>query len=158
MVISLSSILWAGNQVITEKSLTIPPFEESTLILVQDNSLVAVAVPYYPKTYTLVSLIAEDDLKYYIKSKYPGMADLLLDLSYCEARWKHDGEWGDNYQSYGAFQFQQRTFYTFCQGDWKNYQDQADCAVKMISIGLGPTTRGWFNCYKIQNLFKYEAT
>ena len=85
------------------------------------------------------------------------MANLLIDLAKCESRWRNDGLWGDNYQSYGIYQFQEKTFYSYCPSSW-NWQDaenQLNCAVIMIKQGLGPTSIGWKNCWRIMNLNKY---
>ncbi len=134
------------------------PYEDS-LLIIQGNSLLAKNMPVFPlKLAVLGALMGRDDMEYLIRQKYPEMVNLLRDLTYCEARWQHDGLWGDNYQSYGLFQFQRKTFYSFCSQywNWQNQEDQLDCAVILIKKGLGSTTQGWYNCWKIMNLFKYE--
>lgn len=108
---------------------------------------------FYAKLGLLASLNDKDDITL-IRQKYPELASLLIDLAYCEASWKHDGQWGDNYTSYGWFQFKQATFLDYCQGEWKNAEDQLDCAVQMIKADLGPIH--WKNCWRIMNLWKYK--
>mgnify|MGYP001595564492 CR=1 FL=1 len=58
------SLLAIGHWTLTAKStIVILPFEERTLILVQDNSLVGISVPNFPlKTYVVASLMPEEDI------------------------------------------------------------------------------------------------
>ena len=134
-------------------------YEVNELMIIQGNSLVAISNPSLPlKTSTLASLTDKDDIEYLIRQKYPEMANLLIDLAKCESRWRNDGLWGDNYQSYGIYQFQEKTFYSYCPSSW-NWQDaenQLNCAVIMIEQGLGSTTQGWYNCYKLNDLCDYD--
>ena len=134
-------------------------YEARDLMIVQCNSLVANSNPNLPlKTMTLASITGKDDIEYLIRQKYPEMVNLLLDLAKCEAGWRHDGLWGDNYQSYGVYQFQKKTFYDYCPSfwNWQDAENQLDCAVIVIRQGLGPTFTGWYNCWRIENLWKYE--
>ncbi len=52
--------------------------------------------------------------------------------------------------SCGWFQFQKRTFYTYCEGNWKDPKDQTKCAIYLIRIGSGQ--KHWYNCWRSQNL------
>ncbi len=47
--------------------------------------------------------------------------------------------------SCGWFQSQKRTFYTYCEGDWKNPEDQTKCAIWLIKKGRAKYE--WTNCY-----------
>ena len=65
-----------------------------------------------------------------------GYADLLKVLQ-CESSLLHYGVFGDNSRAYGVAQFHEPTFKQVCKGDYKNYKDQINCFVKMMSQGLG---------------------
>lgn len=95
-----------------------------------------------------------DDVRAYLDDKYPEMTNLLMDLISCESGF-NPSKCGDGGMSCGILQYQQETFSLFCQGEWKNSEDQIDCAVKMIKEGLGDTLGGWYNCFRIKNLCKY---
>lgn len=125
-------------------------------VLLQGNSVVGI-VPHCNPCFSANDWTKEDItyLKDFTRQKYPDKAELLIDLAFCESSLRHEGIWGDVYQSYGLFQFQKPTFYHFCDGDWKDKEDQLDCAVRMIEMGLGPRTIGWFNCWRRMNLDKY---
>lgn len=127
---------------------------ESDMIVVQGNSIRAVISPQSPNSAILGAIIRED-IRNLIKKKYPEMADLLIDLNQCEAGGKHYNVWGDNKTSYGGFQFKEETFNNYCSGNWKSFEDQLDCVVSMIKMGLGDKTVGWERCWRIENLWKY---
>ena len=129
------------------------------MAIIQNNSLLPISSPVFPPKLTVLgSLVNGYDINDLIREKYPEMTGLLTDLTKCEARWRHDGLWGDNYNSYGVFQFQEDTFYSYCSSgwDWQDMEDQLDCSVIMIKLGLGPKTVGWYNCYKIMDLCEYD--
>jgi hypothetical protein len=133
---------------------------ESPLMIMGGSSLVAKSPSYFPKIEVLGTLTGNIDYKDDIRKMYPEMADLLIDLSKCESGLDNE-KWGDNYKSHGAFQFQEPTFKNHCirEGigtDWHNFYDQVNCAVDMIKEGIGSTPAGWYNCWRIMNLFKYK--
>lgn len=82
------------------------------------------------------------------------MTNLLMDLISCESGF-NPSKCGDGGLSCGILQYKEETFLDNCQGEWKDSEDQIDCAVKMIKAGEGSGYGGWFNCWRIQNLFKY---
>lgn len=76
---------------------------------------------------------------------------MLYDLWRCEAQWKHDGEWGDEYQSYGAFQWQIVSWVRYNEmfGTELNilsFEDQAILTVLTLKTEGG--WENWFNCLK----------
>lgn len=96
----------------------------------------------------------KDDLKEWVQVTYPEIADLLIELISCESGFNTLAK-GDNSTSFGLLQFKQTTWQENCEGDIWNGQDQISCAVKMIDMGLGDTTTGWYNCWRRMNLDKY---
>jgi len=70
---------------------------------------------------------------------------LLVSVAQCESGLRHYGVWGDNYRSYGIFQFWESTFYKYADEgmDWKDLDDQIDTAAKMFSLGI----RSCWTCY-----------
>ena len=156
MSLGILLVLVLANPLVAN-SPTIP--YEDDLLIVSGNSLMAKNNPDLPlKTSVLASLTGETDIDYLkglVRKKYPVMAEGLIKLTKCEATWQHDGLWGDNYQSYGLFQFQKDTFYSYCEGNWQDASDQLDCAVVLIKQGLGSKPVGWYNCWRIENLDRY---
>ena len=145
------------NQVL---STPYPQFLAQNWLILEGNSVKAINIPFYPKTAVYGQIFAfgsdlEWEFEELVREKYPEKAEILIDLALCESGWKHDGQWGDNYTSYGLFQFKKETFYLFCEGDWKSDQDQLNCAEKMIEMGLGDKKIGWYNCWIKMNLDKY---
>ena len=80
------------------------------------------------------------------------IADLLKELIQCESGW-NETICGDKNTSCGVLQFKEKTFLTYCEGQWLNSQDQILCAEKMITNGLGK--QHWTNCWIKMNLDKY---
>lgn len=113
-----------------------------TLVYVQGNSIVGY---YFAFEQTLVE---------WTYSQYPTIAESLIRLISCESGFNPLAE-GDNSTSFGLLQFKQTTWQNYCEGDIWNSQDQINCGVKMIEKGLGPTTQGWYNCWRKMNLDKY---
>jgi hypothetical protein len=100
-------------------------------------------------------LNGKDDIYPYLDCKYPEMADLLKELIDCESGFD-SSKCGDSGLSCGILQIQEQTFKDWnCKGEWKNSEDQIDCSVPKIKEGIGSTTEGWYNCWRIKNLFKY---
>jgi hypothetical protein len=156
----LATSLWSpGENAISDKQpyLVADPLEtDYPLVLIGENSITSSFSPnFIAQTAVLASFGAEADYPYLIRQKHPEIADLLIDLSECESGWNNE-RWGDNGMSHGLFQYQEKTFYGYCQGEWHNGEDQVDCAAKMVKMGIGHTPAGWFNCWRIKNLFKYE--
>ena len=148
-------ILFSPNQATAPNTI-----QTERLLLVEENSVIATEIPSFPLRFSSLANLGDSSNAYtisvFVLERYPEMSELLLDLAKCEARWKHDGLWGDNYQSYGIFQMQKRTFYSYCEGDWQDMEDQLDCTAKMIRMDLGHTTTGWYNCWRIMNLWQYS--
>jgi hypothetical protein len=124
-----------------------------------ENTLILVSGYFYTPQ-TLGTLISENrgDLERFIglvRFYYPQYETGLTKLARCESSGIHENRWGDNYHSYGLLQFQKRTFYNYCSGDWQDMLDQLHCSVRMIEKGLGPTTQGWYNCWRKENLWRY---
>ena len=81
-----------------------------------------------------------------------GLSDIIYELAECENGFKETG-CGDNGASCGFLQFQQPTWQAFdCQGSRYNIEDSVRCGVKLIRKGIGHTTAGWKNCWRIKNL------
>jgi hypothetical protein len=95
------------------------------------------------------------DVEHLLKAKYPEMTNLLMDLIDCESGF-NPSKCGDSGVSCGILQIQEQTFKDWsCNGEWKDSENQVDCSVPVIKSGIGSTTEGWYNCWRIKNLFKY---
>ena len=82
---------------------------------------------------------------------YNELHDVLFKLAQCESGFKDKCIIDTNgLLSCGWFQFQKRTFYHYCEGDWKDPDDQTKCAIYLIQKGRGPYE--WVNCWKKLNL------
>ena len=80
------------------------------------------------------------------------MEEIIYKLAECENHLKEDG-CGDNGASCGFLQFQEPTWNAYkCEGSRFNLEDSVLCATKLINDGVGHTTWGWKNCWRIQNL------
>lgn len=98
-------------------------------------------------------LSEQDEIQRLIRLKYPELSECLIRLGNCESQLIMD-ICGDHGNSCGVFQIQYSTFVDFgCSGQWLNLSDQIDCTVKMIKLGVGPTTGGWYNCFRRANLW-----
>lgn len=73
-----------------------------------------------------------------------GLNNDYINTIKCESSFQHDGLYGDHGLAYGIAQFHEDTFKQFCEGDYKNMQDQLNCAAQMINRGLG----NHWSCYK----------
>lgn len=84
------------------------------------------------------------------------MEDLLYKLGMCESGLNPTKCVVDTngLLSCGLFQYQRKTWETFCSGNIYDPEAQIRCATKMIGMGLGHTTVGWFNCWRKLNLPK----
>lgn len=115
-----------------------------SLIITNGNSVVGLTSTISPSHFYSLGVVGD----YYDK------VDILLDLelaaqkngisikrfinlAFCEASLNHN-QWGDlylKYPVYGIFQFQERTFNQYCEGEWKNQNDQIECAARLIKEG-----------------------
>lgn len=82
------------------------------------------------------------------------MEEILYQLTTCESGRNPDIFVVDTNGeiSKGLYQFQEKTFYHFGDGSWKDPSDQTKVAIKMIMQGVGHTFGGWYNCWKNMNL------
>jgi hypothetical protein len=125
-------------------------------IIIQENSLSAISEPYYfnvkpPK----INFTDKGEVEYLLNQEYPEFTNLLMDLIGCESGFDPT-KCGDNGKSCGILQFQEKTFLDNCEGEWLDSYDQIRCSVKLIKSGIGSTEGGWYNCWRIKNLFKYD--
>lgn len=111
------------------------PFPDEKLATIQDNSVSAIQIPFLPKIGSLgilgdyntiieLSLAAE---KYNLNEKE------FVKIAFCESSFNENavGKAGE----FGIFQFKEKTFYQYCEGDWKNTENQITCAAKMMAEG-----------------------
>ena len=134
-------------------------YPQSQLLIVQGNTLVSRGVFFQnpPKRYISAIRYSENEtekekLLRLIKKHYPEYEELLMKLAFCESSWTHRGTFGDNFASYGIFQWQAPSWDCWCKGSRYNLEDQLHCTMRLIKKNLGHTTRGWFNCFKKHNL------
>jgi len=127
----VSSNVQAPNLPLTEKP-----------IVVQGNSVVGLSpVPInFNSLGVLGDFYDKIDIIYLLKSaaeKYGLNEKRFTKLAFCESSLNHD-QWGDldlKYPVYGLFQYQQRTWDRYCEGDIKSEKDQIECAGKLIGQG-----------------------
>ena len=134
MGILIIASLWLPDLVIAP---TIPLLQEGRLLLIEGNSLVSGQ-----------SGALQNDLERQLweaADKYGLGYNLLYNLAVCESGLIHENRWGDKGLSYGLFQFKQRTFDDYCEGDRENMEDQIECAGQMIAQGLGE--KHWKKCW-----------
>ena len=79
-----------------------------------------------------------------VSERYGLVSEMMINVAYCESGLRHEGVWGDDFTSYGCWQFQRKTFDRYCAGNWFNFNDQTECAAKMFSNGLAPH----WTCFK----------
>ena len=123
--------------------------------MIQNNSVRATIPPFYAPISVLGDLTGGNGINYLkelIREKYPTLADLLIDLAYCESNFNQIAK-GDNGTSFSLFQFKQTTWQENCEGDIWDAEKQIDCAVKLIQKGEGK--KRWKNCWQKMNLDKY---
>jgi len=136
LLLLIAFLVWLPSEVKAPSNL---PFQEleGTLILLQGNSLVRSH-----------SGALQNDLErqlWEVADKNGLEYDLLYNLAMCESGLIHENRWGDKGLSYGLFQFKQRTFDDYCEGDRENMEDQIECAGQMIAQGLGE--KHWRKCW-----------
>jgi hypothetical protein len=132
---------------------------DNSLILVQESFIKASRMPTLTGRIELSDglggIMRLDDVQAYLDDKYPEMTNLLMDLIDCESGF-NPSKCGDSGVSCGILQIQEQTFKDWsCNGEWKDSENQVDCSVPVIKSGIGSTTEGWYNCWRIKNLFKY---
>jgi hypothetical protein len=130
-----------------------------TLIMVENNAVIPI---YNPCLIVLNGLQADENglidryqVECYLEENFPLKLEIVTDLIECESGFD-ERKCGDNGTSCGILQYKEQTFLSTCEGEWKNSEDQIKCAVKMIDMGIGDKLGGWYNCWRIQNLFKYD--
>lgn len=135
-------------------------FPDNSMILVQENAIKANNMPSFTgKSRLRAGLdgkVIGDEVRAYLDDYYPDFTNLVMDLISCENFELIENKCGDSGMSCGILQIQEQTFKNWnCQGEWKNSEDQIDCAIPAIKSGIGSTLGGWYNCWRIKNLFKY---
>jgi hypothetical protein len=82
------------------------------------------------------------------------LAEILYRLAKCENGLRPSGGIIDTngLESNGLYMFQEKTFYRFGDGNWKDPKDQTKVAIEMIMLGIGETSGGWLNCWRIESL------
>lgn len=131
-------------------------------IFIQKNSIIATRTPEAYQTLLTTTNASQNEnlsgkkaIQDYIRESHPTLSSLLIELIQCENHTYDPNRCGDKGTSCGILQFKKATFDLFCEGDWKDNQDQIDCSVKMIKGGLGSKIIGWQNCWQKRNLWKY---
>ena len=111
------------------------------LITIQGNSVVGVTSHLNPSYSNSLGVLGDFTDKVVIlhelelaAQKYGLNEKRFIKLAICESSLNPEakGESGE----FGIFQFKKRTFNNYCQGEWKNMEDQIQCAGQMISRGL----------------------
>ena len=112
--------------------------EISTFYLVSNNSLASVSSPM---GYLEIILWEENNRLGY---DY----DILYALWTCESQNRHEGIWGDNYQSYGGFQWQLPSWvmYNRILGTDLNITSLKDQAIMTIMVLKRGDWWNWKNC------------
>lgn len=136
-----------------------------TLLIV---SLCLLARPLIAKTPSV-----ESEISLTMVSDTDKYAELIEALNCCEnyCRWDMNKIVDSNgYYSYGGLMFQAKTLLYYGQKysivpPWVDIDYiktviydrdlQTRVAIEMIKNGLGPTTHGWYNCWKSHNLDQY---
>lgn len=90
-----------------------------------------------------------------VNHNYPEYSKGLEQLIDCESKFNNAAV-GDNGKARGILQFHYGTFLRYSSyGDYLDPEAQLHTAVKMIRMGIGPTTGGWYNCWRERNLYQY---
>ena len=94
--------------------------EQSSLLLIQGNTLIGTSPVEFPHTLVLASMITD-----------------------CESGDRHEGIWGDSGMAYGRWQFWEKTFYWLADLtgyknlNWKNEADQDRVGMWALENGYG---------------------
>lgn len=138
----LLGVLWIGSRFSPKLSpeALLQPYN-STLYIQSGTVLGAISSPLSEKETILWEETNQLGYSY----------DILYSLWTCESQNRHEGVWGDNYQSYGGLQFQLPTFITYADAykleglNIQDFRSQIILAIYMLKDGQ---ENNWHNCWK----------
>lgn len=118
------------------QSPTIPQLERN-LVILQENSLVGIKLPFMPEVLSYGQLVAFDTiLEVGLAADKYGIDEMrFIKLIQCESGFNEKAI-GDKGKAFGLLQFHRPTFDLYCKGEYTNPKDQIRCGAEMISQNL----------------------